>query len=63
MTYDEYKNALNAMFLKYGFIATPLNKTQIFECFKKKISLDNAYSLGCDVYAGYGVNLYLVEIK
>lgn len=44
-----YSDSLKSMFAKYGFISTPLNDNEINQCEACKLTLDEAYSLGCDI--------------
>ena len=42
-----------AEFAKYGFIACPLSPRMIQHCIHAGFTIDQIYSIGCDVYAGW----------
>jgi len=52
MTYKEYVSELNTMFAKYGFSDNPLDSVELKICYKHGATLDQAYNIGCDCYAG-----------
>ena len=52
MTYKEYVSNLNTMFAKYGFSDNPLEWVELKICYKHGATLDQAYNIGCDCYAG-----------
>lgn len=49
ITHDEVYN----LFAKYGFAGCPLSDRRISYCINAGFSLDQIYSVGCDVYAGF----------
>lgn len=48
-----YTNELHTKFSVYGFLACPLTDKQIACLLSDNISVDVAYIIGCDVYAGF----------
>ena len=40
------------MFAKYGFVSCPLDGRMIDLLYSDDVSIDKAYSIGCDVNAG-----------
>lgn len=48
-----YIAAVVREFSFYGFAKPPLSLSQIRECFNAPVSVDVAYSIGCDVNAGF----------
>ena len=49
ITHDE----VHRLFAKYGFVCCPLSYRRISYCINAGFSLDQIYSVGCDVYAGF----------
>jgi len=49
---EEYKNKLLAMLSEKGFAKSPFTYDEIQSLFYNRISLDDAYSMACDVYRG-----------
>ena len=52
MTYKDYVTELNTMFAKYGFSDNPLVQVELKICYRHGATLDQAYKIGCDCYAG-----------
>ena len=57
MVFTAYSNALIHKFSFYGLLETPLTGAEILACFNAGLSLDDAYSLGCDVNSGFPFDL------
>lgn len=55
MTQQHYVEDCQAMFARYGFTFCPLSAQDLAVCFEAKASLDDLYSIGCDVAAGYSL--------
>jgi len=52
MTYTEYRNTVQKLFAKYGFIECPLLDDQIGNLHQMGASIDQAYEIGCDISNG-----------
>ena len=52
MTYKEYRNTVQELFAKYGFIECPLMDYQIGNLHQMGASIDQAYDIGCDIGCG-----------
>ena len=52
-----YRAALIHKFAAHGFSSTPLTDAEILDCFWAELSLDDAYSIGCDVNSGFPFEL------
>lgn len=48
-----YVAELRATFAFYGFPASPLSEAEMIECHTQGLTLDQAYSVGCDVASGW----------
>jgi len=44
---------IHEVFAKYGFLQCPLSDRMIRHCVSAGLTLDQVYSVGCDVYAGW----------
>lgn len=42
-----------SMFAKYGFLCCPLSERMIRHCISSGLNLNQVYSVGCDVHAGW----------
>ena len=52
MTYSEYRNTVQELFAKYGFIECPLLDDEIGNLHQMGASIDQAYEIGCDIANG-----------
>jgi hypothetical protein len=52
MNFVDYKNKITSMFSKYGFVFCPLDGRMLELLYSDDVSIDKAYSIGCDVNAG-----------
>ena len=43
-------------FAKWGFTETPLTVAQMEECIRIGLTMDDIYSIGCDMSNGYSYN-------
>jgi hypothetical protein len=57
MVFTVYRNALIRKFSFYGLLETPLTGAEILACFNSGLSLEDAYSVGCDVNSGLPFDL------
>lgn len=57
--HDEIK----AMFSRFGFVACPLSDFAIWVCIGRGLSNDQVYSVGCDMFAGFGFRELLKGVK
>lgn len=39
-------------FAKFGFVGCPLTEEQLADLYRRNVSLDHVYGIGCDVNAG-----------
>ena len=51
MTEQEYIAACHSGFAKYGFTVPPLSVPELAELYREGFSVDDAYSVACDVNA------------
>jgi hypothetical protein len=57
LVFTAYRNALVRKFSFYGLLEAPLTGEEILACFNAGLTLDDAYSVGCEVYSGLPFNL------
>lgn len=59
-TFYEYKQAISKMFAKNGFIHTPLNYRELVNLWDHGIDLNDVYTIGCDVNAGFSFRVAFI---
>ena len=64
MTLEQYAESLKYDLARYGFTYCPLTDQEIESCYMLGLSLDLAYSIACDVNAGFTfLESYSIHIK
>ncbi len=55
MTLEQYERQLFIALLQYGFTHNPLEEEEVAALYNDGVSTDDAYSIACDVAAGFTV--------
>ena len=60
---NKYHEALQREFAKYGFAGCPLTDEQITDLYQRNISIQQAYTIGCDTNSGFTYTDLLGELS